>query len=64
MLPLIYVQEIKINLVILQVRAGFMGRGVSRGATSASIFKTVSGRVIHKSFSAVNLFKTKNNTVC
>jgi hypothetical protein len=34
-------------------------RGVSRGLTSASTCKTVSGRVIHITFSADNFFKAK-----
>jgi hypothetical protein len=38
-----------------------VGRGVSRGATSASTCKTVSGRVIHKTISGDNLFKANKD---
>jgi hypothetical protein len=37
------------------VRARFVGRGLSRGATSASTCKTFFSRVIHKTFSVDDL---------
>jgi hypothetical protein len=44
----------------LQVRVRFVGRGVSRGATSA----TVPGRAIHKHFPDNHIFKAKDNNSC
>jgi hypothetical protein len=50
----------RLETVILQVRERFVGRGVSRGATSA----TVSGRAIHKHFPDNHIFKAKDNNFC
>jgi hypothetical protein len=47
---------------ILQERAWFVVRGVSRGSVRPSICKTVSGHVIHNSFSADNFFRAKDYT--
>jgi hypothetical protein len=44
----------RVETVILQVRARFVGRGTSRG-------KTISSHIIRKKISVYNLFKAKDN---
>jgi hypothetical protein len=53
----------RLENAILQVQARFAKQSVSRGVTSASTCKTFSSRVIHKTFSFDNLFKTKYNRI-
>jgi hypothetical protein len=54
----------KLENAILQVQARFVGQRRQPRTTSASTCKTFSSRVIHKHFSADNLFKAKYNNFC
>jgi hypothetical protein len=49
---------------ILQVQTRFVGQRRQARPTSASTCKTFSSRVIHKFFSADNLFNAKYNNFC
>jgi hypothetical protein len=51
-------------MLFCNCKHGLWSRGASRGGTSASTCKTFSSRVIHKKFSADNLFKAKYNNFC
>jgi hypothetical protein len=54
----------RLENAILQVQARFVGQRRQPRPTSASTCKTFSSRVIHKIFSADNLFKAKYNHFC
>jgi hypothetical protein len=51
-------------MLFCKCKHSLWSRGASRGDTSASTCKTFSSRVIHKNFSADNLFKAKYNNFC
>jgi hypothetical protein len=54
----------RLENAILQVQVRFVEQRRQPRRTSASTCKTFSSRVIHKIFSADNLFKAKYNNFC
>jgi hypothetical protein len=54
----------RLENTILQVQAQFVEQRRQPRRTSPSTSKTFSSRVIHKNFSADNLFKAKYNYFC
>jgi hypothetical protein len=54
----------RLENAILQVQARLVGQRRQPRPTSASTCETFSSRVIHKNFSADNLFKAKYNHFC